>query len=610
MNVSPSTDIREKKWLAGISVLVVTLIIALTYWPVRHAQFVWDDIVDFQRMGWLRHGNDWVHLLLNRFNDWAAYFRPLGVALFTAEVRAFDSTPGPMHMVSLLIHLINTLLVGVLALELGGEQLKKSRRVRTMVLPMLLYGLHPVLVEPVVWIGCQFDLAATLFMLLGWLIGIRIKRPMPRAASVTACFFLAACAKESAIAFFPILIVLNWLTLEVSQDESLFAQLRKLLMQHAATYIGVLLAGIVYLALRHLALGNLIPNTAGKILPLWGRLQEANFLYLHYWRMFFWPTVHMGPIHQVDIDRFLKINARSLLQDALGFCIVATSIVLTIRRRYVGALIFCVTLALFPVLHIIAANFDTSLYHERYALTALAIACAWFPSALSEIPAPRNMQRTLSLVAYVGLAIWMVLAVMNIRVTIPLWSTQVNLWQWALQENPDSITAKDELISGYIDAGDHADAWRLIDGLLASNTPCTNCMLNAATLALREHNTTRADFFLQRIKDERDLYDNPTSVRVYLTDIGALQLMEGHAEVAERVERLAASREKLDPNPQLFLAEALAIQGSTDEAIQVENTAIALMEPSQREQQQRWFARFLQQLHDSSPKSLSTPAGH
>lgn len=610
MNVSPSVDVRGNKWLVGVSAIVITLIIALVYWPVQHAQFVWDDIVDFQRVAWLRHSNDWQHMLLHNFNDWIAYFRPLGVALFTAEVRTFGATPGPMHLVSLFIHLFNTLLVGVLATQLGAKRLPQDKRFRTLALPMLLYGLHPVLVEPVVWIGCQFDLVATLFMLLGWLAATGIKRQVLRIISVGICFFLAACAKESAIAFLPILVVVNWFALEISQGESVLAQLRKLLTCHAATYVSILLAGVAYLAFRHMALGHLIPNTGGKVLPLWGRLQEASFLYLHYWRMFFWPTVHMGPIHLIDVDQFLKINVQSVLRDACALFIVAAGIVLAIRRRYTGALILCVTLALFPVLHIIATNFDTSLYHERYALTALAIACAWFPLVLSEISTPVTVQRTVSMVAYIGFAAWMPLAVMNIRVTIPLWSTQVNLWQWALQENPGSVNATDELITGYIDAGDPTDAWRLINGLIDNYTPCTNCMLNAATLSLREHNPKRADFFLQRIKNDPNLYNSPTSIRIYLTDIGDIQLMEGKYDVAEQMERLAAAREKLDPNPQLFLAEALALEGKTIEATQVENMAIALMEPNERSRQQQWFAQFLQQLRDHPEESRTPSAGH
>ncbi|GFZ93946.1 tetratricopeptide repeat protein [Dyella caseinilytica] len=608
--VTPISATHRSRWIHVLGAIVVVFVVALVYWPVRHAQFVWDDIIDFQRVASLRHGNEWQHLLLNKFNDWVVYFRPLGVALFAAEVHAFGATPGPMHLVSLLIHLIDTLLVGVLAMQLGTMRSPQSRHLYTFALPMLLYGLHPLLVEPVVWIGCQFDLLATLFMLLGWIGSLRIQHPVLRALGVSSCFFLAACAKESAIAFLPILLVLNWFSLKEPKGKSIAAQLCQLLKRHAATYLAVLLTGIAYLAFRHLALGRLIPNAGGAMLPLWARLQESSFIYLHYWRMFLWPTLHMGPIHPADIDQFLKINIGSLLRDTLAFGIVATGIALTIHRKYMGALILCVTLALFPVLHIIAANFDINLYHERYALTALAIACAWLPLVLSELPTPASMQRILPPMAYISLTIWLVLAVMNIRVTIPLWSTQVNLWQWALQENPDSVDAKDELIAGYLDAGDDADAWRLINDLIASNTPCLNCFLNAATLSLREHNPERADFFLQRIRDMPELHDNSSSTRLYLADIGAVQLMEGKYDVAERVERLAASQEKLDPTPQLFLAEALVFQGKVDEAIQVENAAVPLMELDKQGQRRRWFAHFIKRHHDRPEESYRILTEH
>lgn len=587
-------------WLIAI---VITLAIGLVYGTVFHAQFIWDDILDFQKMAWLRHGNDWQHLLLQRFNDWVAYFRPLVVALFTVEVRVFGANPSPMHLVSLLIHLINTLLVGTLALRLSAGRLPQNKRVFAFALSMLLYGLHPVLIEPVVWIGCQFELVATLFMLLGWLSSMSIKRPVLRAISVGICFFLAACAKESAIAFLPILIVFDWFALDVSRDEAKRIQLRKLLIQNAPVYGGILLAGIAYLALRHLSLGSLIPGTAGKVLPLWGRLQEASFLYLRYWRMFFWPTVDMGPVHPVDIDQFLMLNAWALWRDAMALGAVIAGIVLTIRRSYTGALVLCVTFALFPVLHIIATNFDRSLYHERYALTALAVACAWLPSVLSEIPTPATIRRTLSLVAYLGLAAWVALSVMSIRVTIPLWSTQVSLWQWALQQNPDFIDAKDQLISGYIDAGDDGNAWRLINSLGPDGISCTSCMLNAANLSLHENNPQRADTFLQKIKNSPDLYADPTSFRVYLTTIGALKLMEGKAAIAEQIERRAMANDRSDPAPQLVLVQTLAFQGKTEQAMQAESSVLALLNTDERESQYQRFEHLLKYIHDHPEKS-------
>src|ERR1700754_473078 len=102
----------------GIITLAVLAVIALLYSPVRHAGFVWDDLLDFQQMPWLRTGDQWKQIIFRGFNDWAYYFRPLIVAFFTLQIRLFDVAPGPMHLVSLAMHLLNTFIVGLLALRL------------------------------------------------------------------------------------------------------------------------------------------------------------------------------------------------------------------------------------------------------------------------------------------------------------------------------------------------------------------------------------------------------------------------------------------------------------------------------------------------------------
>lgn len=598
--MSFDTVAGSNRWVFGGVTLATILVITLIYWPVMHAEFVWDDILDFQRTAWLRHGGDWQQFLRHGFNDWVNYFRPLVIAMFTIEVRIFDVKPGPMHVVSLLIHLINTFLVGALAARISANKLPPERRIYAFALPMLFYGLHPLLVESVVWIGCQFDLMATLFMLLGWICNLHITRPLVRAISVATCFFLAACSKESAAAFPFILVLFDWFTLPIPRGTGKITQSRILLTRHGLTYVAVLAAGISYIALRHWSLGTFIPNSGGDTLPAWARLQEVSFLYARYWRMFFWPTIGMGPLHPVGTSEYLTLSAGSLLRDAIVISVVLVGAVLAFLRRYAGGLIIGVTLALLPVLHLVAANFDSSLYHERYAMTALAMLCVWFPPALAEISIPTHMQRILSFASLFIFAVWMTMAIMTVRVTVPLWSTQVKLWQWALQENPDFVGAKDELISAYIDQGSYVAAWKIIDELVKDHVACMNCMLNAASLSIKENDTNRAAFFLYRIKDSRELYASPSSFRFYLTTIGELKLMEGNPAAAEEVAQRAIAMDNLDTEPQLVLATSLALQGRIDEANRVEKTAVSLLPPDQRRRQIVRFESLLESLRAAS----------
>lgn len=586
----------NRKWTHALCAVAIATVIAVIYWPVAHAQFVYDDVLDFQKMAWLRHGSDWQQFLFRKFNDWVDYFRPLGVAVFTVEVRLFDAKPGPMHLVSLALHLLNTFLVGRLAVRISELKASQGVTLRTLAIPMLLYGLHPLLVEPVVWVGCQFELTATLFMLLGWIANIQIRRQALRAIVVAICFFLAACSKESSLAFPFIIVVFDWFLCEKPYRRNIFTQLSALLSRNWATYAGIIASGMIYLFLRHWSLGELVPNNGSHPLPIWARLQESSFLYLRYWRMFFWPSMGMAPMHPVSTDQFLAFNISTMLQDAVALSIVIAGAILALRRNYIGGLILCITFSLLPVLHIIASNFDQSPYHERYAMTALATACAWLPSALRQLSLPTQARRILPLAATGILVTWLMLAAMTIHVTAPLWSNQVKLWQWALQENPDYIGAKDELISAYIDAGSYSAAWALINDVVAKNERCMNCMLNAASLSIKQGDAQHASFFLQKIKDLPELYANTSSYRFYLTTVGQVELMDGHPKEAEAAARSAIALDKLDPQPLFVLADALATQGNIALAEQVHATAISLLMPDERPRQQQSFNDLLSSI--------------
>ena len=138
--------------------LAAIVALAVIYWPASHGGFVLDDSTQLHDEAWLR-GKDWYVFVFRGFNDWSNYFRPLVVALLAAELRVFDGAAQPMHLVSIGLHLSNTLLVGLLARHAckGYDAPAYSATI-----PMLVYGLHPALIEPANWVGLQFDLVVIL----------------------------------------------------------------------------------------------------------------------------------------------------------------------------------------------------------------------------------------------------------------------------------------------------------------------------------------------------------------------------------------------------------------------------------------------------------------
>ena len=283
-----------------------------------------------------------------------------------------------MHVVSVILHLFNTLLVGLLALRVMENKQLATGRWFPFALSMLIYGLHPLLVETVVWISDQFDLVAMLFMLLGLVLNATIKRTIVRALCVTISFFLAAFAKESAAAFPLLLVIFDWFSLNETQGASKLDQFKLLLKRHWHVYVCVFAAGIIYIVLRRWAISGFIPLLGNNPLPASARLQEMAFLYVRYWRMLFWPTAGMAPAHPVPVGDFIRISTLSIFNDVLTIDLICGGVVLALRRHYVGGLILLITTALVPVpvLYLVGPILDEGIYNERYPTTALAVGCA------------------------------------------------------------------------------------------------------------------------------------------------------------------------------------------------------------------------------------------
>jgi len=580
------------RWLLGVGVLAF---IAAAYWPVADAGFLWDDKSTFHDAAWLRQGQEWLHYMRSGIVGWINYFRPLVVALFTLEVRAFDVTPAPMHLVSLAMHLFNTLLVGLLALQLLRRGGLESGARRHCVVAMLFYGLHPALIEPIVWISAQGELVLTGLTLLALLFNCSAIRPVPRALAVGLCFLCAALTKESAIALPPLLLVLDFVLIDAgARGQGLAAGVRAILRRQRWTYAAVLAAGLLYLALRYWALGYLLRPAVESHLSLFARMQAASLTYLEYWRICLWPMWGMGPLHPVDAQRFLGVSAGSLAVDALALAIVALALQRFFTRRPFGVPMVAVSVALFPVLNALPIAFVESLYHERYAMTAIAVACALAPYSVAEWRRDRKRAPGPILAAILLLAaVWLGMAVVNIRATVPLWSDEVALWQWALRQNPGSVTARDHLLSTYIERNDHAQARALADSLFQENVRCANCLLNIAYLALSEQNGSRAAAALKKLRDSGAPAFDPHLLHGYTLAMGELLELQGKPDDAADAYRDAISTDPLDPAPHMKLALLLARAGNLSEARRAADTALSLSAPDQRQEFLKAFGEYL-----------------
>ena len=560
----------------------MVILVGAVYWPVHAGGFVWDDALCFRDAAWLRHGDDWTHYVFRGFCDWTDYFRPLVVSLYVLQVRLFDSAPGPMHLVSLGLHLLNTVLVGLLALKLRQA---KPAGTAAVAFCMLLYGLHPALIEPVFWIGCQYELVTTMCMLLGLALNEMVESRPLRAVAVAGSFFLAACAKESAITFPILLAIFDFAAHGTARIRGPLYALRAQIERQWLVYLAVLVAGLLYLALRHAAMGPL--SVAHEQEPFWSlaRLHKVGLTYLTYWKLLLWPMTGMGPIHPVDEARFINAGWQGFAVDAAAAAIAVSGLIALYRLPPLGRIMVAVTAALFPVLHIVPITFNESLYHERYAMTALAVACASIPALLSAVA----LRPALALGSVALTCAWLLLAVANIRVTLPLWSDELVLWQWAARENPDSVVAQQHLLAKYVERGDQKRARALADALVAKDAQCPVCMLEVAYLGLREGDARLAAIALEKIRDAKQLPNDPLFMEEFVMATGELLELEHDPINAESAYREAMRIDPLDPRPQLDLAYLQLRQGDREQARRTAEAALPLFAPEERVSRRRAF---------------------
>jgi tetratricopeptide (TPR) repeat protein len=197
------------------------------------------------------------------------------------------------------------------------------------------------------------------------------------------------------------------------------------------------------------------------------------------------------------------------------------------------------------------------------------------------------------------LSAWLVLALLNIRASLPLWSNNIGLWQWALRTNPASVTARENLLAAYISAHDER-AHELSRALIADPVPCLTCLLNIAYFGMSEHDTALASAALARLAADGRAARDVSLRQAYDVACGRLLEMTGDVAGAEQAYRDAIALDPGEPVTQMLLATLLARSGRAAEAESVAARGLALLPPGDREAQRREFERAMAATHKMS----------
>lgn len=421
-------------WWTGLGVVLITAIILS---PVLQHEFVaWDDDVhvyenpNLHRVTWQSIGRFWtapyaeLYIPLT-YTAWSA------LAWLSQMLRSGPVTPELFHGLNLALHLGSVAAVYRLGLLLAGPSISnrqmEMRRVTAAAFSALVFGLHPVQMEPVAWVsGLKDVLCGWCALLAVWQYLIYVQTPAGHWRRLhyglaTTAFVLALLAKPVAVVV-PV-ITGSLAIMALGQSWKLTARSLALWM------ILTVLWGIV-------TKGQQPDALILYVTPWWGRLLIAMDSVSFYLGKLVWPA-GLGP----DYGRTPQVVLGNPWTYVTGLVPVGIGLFLWWGRRrwHPLRLASCIFVAgLLPVLGLVPFLFQGhSTVADRYMYLSLlgpALGGGWILQ--------RGNRWKLSWVAgglIIALLAW------RSADQVLLWRDTVTLFTHTLQINPRSALAHNNL---------------------------------------------------------------------------------------------------------------------------------------------------------------------
>jgi tetratricopeptide (TPR) repeat protein len=202
-------------WLSGLlqrrlCILVMTgilLVVGLVYWPVLGHDFVNfdDNLYVYENEQLLQHGLSLAGIAWSFTTLLGGNWHPLTWLSHMVDVRLFGLNPAGHHLVNLLIHGANTLLLFAFFRRATGS-------IGRSAVVALLFALHPLHVESVAWVAERKDLLYAFFWLVTMHLYIGYARSPRQSAylAMTAAFICSLLAKPMAMTLPAVLIIMDY----------------------------------------------------------------------------------------------------------------------------------------------------------------------------------------------------------------------------------------------------------------------------------------------------------------------------------------------------------------------------------------------------------------
>jgi Flp pilus assembly protein TadD len=537
-------------WAAAALIGLTFLVFA----SLRHAQFIGLDDPGYVRDNAnIADGFSWRALAWAWTAGYAANWHPLTWMSHMLDIELFGLQAGGHHMVSVLLHIVNVLLLFVLMRRATGVLVASA-------LVAALFAIHPLHVESVAWVSERKDVLSTMFWLLAMLAYVEYARQPEwrRYLLVFTLMALGLMSKPMVVTLpFALLLFDIWPLDRLRQGQTW----TKLIVEKLPLVALAVAASVVTLVVQRQ--GGAVSDLG--LLPLSTRVGNALASYGRYLGKTVWPE------HLAAFYPYTNTAANPMpgwwIPTSVAVLVVFTAIAAwSFRRRpyiFVGWIWYVVTLI--PVIGFVQVG--TQAIADRYTyvpLIGVFIALVWWVASVAH-------SRPILQRAAAGLAVVVVSALaVKAHAQAAVWQTNATLWNHAITVTKANYLAENEVGVELVKAGQHAEALPHFEQASRYRPEFVQARGN---LGLAYTRLGRLDEAIQNLKLAAQL--QPDRAQTF-NDLGFALLGKGQVDdaIANYQQAVRISPDYVDARNNLGFA--LAAQGRVNEAITHFQAAVRL----------------------------------
>ena len=436
-----------KKSFVIFTYFVLILGTLLVFWQVRNFAFVnYDDNDYVYENPHVLNGLTWDGVIWAFTTNRSANWHPLTWLSLMLDCQLFSANPGWMHLVNLLLHLANTLLLFAVLRKMTGA-LWQSAFVAAA------FAIHPMHVQSVAWIAERKDVLSTLFLLLTLAAYVSyVRRRGPVRYVLTVLLFALGLLAKPMLVTLPILLLLldYWPLEQIGRHRTEDASQKVSAVRLIAEKIPFIALSIVSSVITFLA--QLGSKAVAHIdaLALKDRVANAFLSYARYIGKLFWPQ-NLAAFYPFDVNSFAFWQVAGCVLLLLVISIFVIRFGRNQKYLPVGWFWFVATLV--PVIGLVQVGRQA--FADRYTYISyigLFVMIAWgLPELLSKWP-----QRKITL----GLSMIISLTTLGICThrQVSFWNNSFTLFSHAIEVTQNNYIAHNNLGVAYDSIGRYQDA--------------------------------------------------------------------------------------------------------------------------------------------------------